>query len=327
MSFVIYKSSAGSGKTFTLVKDYLKLILKDPQKYYNILAVTFTNKAAGEMKERIINNLISLNNNESTDMINLLKNELNIEEKRLKINAKKSLDNLLHNYSDFAIMTIDSFIYKVVRSFAIELDLPLNFDVDMNINMLTEKVVSNMVDSATNKNHGKFLLKHALTKINNKKSWDFEFDLINVGQELFKEKNLNNIDLLRKLDIKFFNKLINIIIEDIQKFKNFVRNKAKKALKIIENNNLKIKDFSYGKRGIAGNFKKLSTATKIKDFELGKRFKKGEKWVAKSKKPKKLKHKIENLVENELDNIRKQIIAFINDNWEDFVSKDRKSVV
>ena len=56
-NFIIYKASAGSGKTYTLVKEYLKLVLTDPSKYRHILAVTFTNKAAYEMKSRIMSSL------------------------------------------------------------------------------------------------------------------------------------------------------------------------------------------------------------------------------------------------------------------------------
>ena len=68
-TLTIYKSSAGSGKTYTLVKEFLKLVLVNPESYRNILAVTFTNKATDEMKQRIISTLNELRNNENKALI------------------------------------------------------------------------------------------------------------------------------------------------------------------------------------------------------------------------------------------------------------------
>ncbi|MCP4147020.1 MAG: UvrD-helicase domain-containing protein, partial [bacterium] len=79
MPFVLYRSSAGSGKTYTLVKEYLKIALQNPEEFRTILAVTFTNKAAGEMKDRIMLSLKKLARGEDKNLEESLKQELDIE--------------------------------------------------------------------------------------------------------------------------------------------------------------------------------------------------------------------------------------------------------
>ncbi len=120
-NFVVYSSSAGSGKTFTLVKEYLKLALSDdaprPLADKKILAVTFTNKADAEMKMRIIEALkqISENTDKGKLLINLLCDEIGINQDVLQKRARLTLSEILHNYSDFSISTIDSFTHKIVN--------------------------------------------------------------------------------------------------------------------------------------------------------------------------------------------------------------------
>ena len=133
-NFVVYKSSAGSGKTFTLVKEYLKLSLIDKSKLtYNfkrILAITFTNLAAAEMKDRIISSLQQITENKkTTDIAKILAQELNVSQEELIYRSKIVLENILHNYSDLAVGTIDSFTHKLIKTFAFDLRLPINFNL------------------------------------------------------------------------------------------------------------------------------------------------------------------------------------------------------
>ena len=131
MSLVVYRSSAGSGKTFTLVKEYLKIVLENPSKFRNILAITFTNKAANEMKERIVGGLRDLSSDDEESgakeyLLPQLIEETGLSDKMIKSRAGLVLGMILHNYSDFAISTIDSFVHKIIRSFAYDLHL-INF--------------------------------------------------------------------------------------------------------------------------------------------------------------------------------------------------------
>ena len=187
----IYKASAGSGKTHILTQDYLKLSFKYPNKFSRILAVTFTNKAAEEMKERIIseiNNIIEKGSKAAHYKIISEKykelTEYEIQQKALFIR-----NNILHNYSQFAISTIDSFVQKIVRAFAFEIKVPGAFKIEMD----NEKVINDITDIlynkiADNKDLQKWLSKFALYKIEQGKNWDFRDDIKKLSYEIFKEK-------------------------------------------------------------------------------------------------------------------------------------------
>ena len=166
-NFTIYKSSAGSGKTFTLVKEYLALALNDganpPQAYKHILAVTFTNKAAAEMKERIIKSLKELSEDDYSTISSGTKTMLGALKEHKKLNAAKQLNDkiireraqniltaILHNYSDFAIGTIDKFVQKVVRTFAFDLKIPMSFEIEMDDDKLLTQAIDLLIGQIGN---------------------------------------------------------------------------------------------------------------------------------------------------------------------------------
>ena len=134
-NFNIYKASAGSGKTYTLVKEYICKLLSNPTplSHRSLLAITFTNKASSEMKTRIILTLFEfskgINNINSSHKIlyEQLQNELGYDNNTLQKKSKKALSEIIHHYSFFSVSTIDKFIYKVIRGFTYELNLPSNF--------------------------------------------------------------------------------------------------------------------------------------------------------------------------------------------------------
>ena len=138
-SFKVYQASAGSGKTYTIVKEYLKLCLKDSDSTANfnqILAITFTNKAANEMKEKIVQQLndiiLSDPKQEPQGMEADLTKELGISRESLKTNAKLLFEHILHDYSSFCVSTIDAFVQRLARSFAKELELPTQYNVSID---------------------------------------------------------------------------------------------------------------------------------------------------------------------------------------------------
>ena len=144
-NFKVYQASAGSGKTFTLIKEYLKLCLKDKASvanYQSILAITFTNAAANEMKDKIVNNLCELAGvkpAKSDGMKQTLLKELDkITEKELKDNAQALLTCIMHDYSNFCVSTIDAFVQKLSRSFAHDLGLPSRYTVSIDKEEMAE---------------------------------------------------------------------------------------------------------------------------------------------------------------------------------------------
>ena len=138
-TFNIYNASAGSGKTFTLVKDYLKIVLKSKEflPHRHVLAITFTNKAVDEMKTRIIEALMAFASpnilKESDALFSQVVNELQSTPEAVHTKSKQLLSKILHNYAAFDISTIDKFTQKIIRTFAFDLKLPMNFEVELDL--------------------------------------------------------------------------------------------------------------------------------------------------------------------------------------------------
>ena len=137
--FKVYQASAGSGKTYTIVKEYLGCCLHDESStdnFRHILAITFTNMAANEMKDKIIQHLNDIINSDPSlpekGMEKDLVKELNIKRSELKTNAAILFQKILHDYSSFNVCTIDNFVQKLARPFAKELQLPNNYTVSID---------------------------------------------------------------------------------------------------------------------------------------------------------------------------------------------------
>ncbi len=145
-NFIIYRSSAGSGKTFALVKEYLELVLRDPNDYKHILAITFTNEATREMKSRIIEDLEKIASGKTTPMRLVIENDFKKQGIRMEIEkrAKRALRNILHNYSRFEVSTIDHFFTRVVRSLSWELKVPMRFEIDVDNDKAMESAIAKL---------------------------------------------------------------------------------------------------------------------------------------------------------------------------------------
>jgi ATP-dependent exoDNAse (exonuclease V) beta subunit len=275
-NFTIYKSSAGSGKTFTLVKEYLALALNDasvpPQAYKHILAITFTNKAAAEMKERIVRALKDLASDDYSNMPGGSATLLGILKTHKKLNEQKQLDDelirtrskniltaILHNYSDFAIGTIDAFVHKVVRTFAFDLKIPMSFDIEMDDEKLLTQAIDLLIAQIGNDERlTKALIEFTESKTDDEKSWHIESDLMRFAKNLLNEEGALYIDKLKDLTVDDFFRIKETLSSGIKSFENGVIELSKKAHELIKSNGLTAKQFYQGDRGIAGYFEKLA---------------------------------------------------------------------
>lgn len=163
----IFKASAGSGKTHTLSKTYLDLLLKADSKtaYRNILAVTFTNKATEEMKERILRDLA--------------------EEGKTNPRAREILINLLHDYGSFSVSTIDKFFQQALRAFSRELGSSGNYQIELDKASLTKEAMDRVLDDLTEKDKDLlgWFTKQLETALDNGESFHLESSLYEMAEE------------------------------------------------------------------------------------------------------------------------------------------------
>ena len=283
MPLTIYKSSAGSGKTFTLVKEYLKLVLKRPKDFQHTLAITFTNKATEEMKSRVLSSLQEIANGEHTVMFKVLISELDgeLNEGIIKYRANEAYELIIHNYSRFEICTIDSFFSRVVRSFSKELDIPLSYELEMNTALALEEAVNQLFRSLSeNKALRIWLEQYTFSEIENDKSWDVEKNITDLGRNLFKEEfqeGFSQVDIT----LKRLAELVAELKQVIERYKKSMKAAATLAISAIEGAGLTPEDFSGKSRGPANTFYKIRDK---EDFDLTNTFvltAKGEKsWYA-----------------------------------------------
>ena len=252
-TFTIYNASAGSGKTFTLVKDYLVLLLKSnsDDAYRNILAITFTNKAVGEMKSRLIDALSSLSlqptPTSALSLLDLLLKETELTEIEIQERSKKILKNILHNYAAFDISTIDRFTHKIIRTFAKDLGIPVNFEVEMNLDLILQEAVDRVINRAgEEKELTKVLLKFTLDKTDDDKSWDISRDLFSFSKLLIRESQQQYLQQLKGKNLQDFTEFSEKIKLAIYLVEDDITGYSKSFFEILTKFDLTEKDFNGG---------------------------------------------------------------------------------
>ena len=209
-AFQVYNASAGSGKTFTLVKEYIKVLLSSENvfTFQKVLAITFTNKAAGEMKERVLSNLEDFSEGKENDLLQLILHETAIDKELIQERSQKILNAILQNYSAFSITTIDSFTHKIIKSFAHDLGLSLNFEVEMDAISLLNQAVDVLISKiGTDKKLTKLLIEYTLDKTDDDKSWDISRDLNDFARILLNEEDIKHFRTLSKKSLDDFTNL------------------------------------------------------------------------------------------------------------------------
>jgi ATP-dependent exoDNAse (exonuclease V) beta subunit len=268
-SFQVYNASAGSGKTFTLVKEYLKILLTSDNtyKFQQILAVTFTNKAAGEMKERVIENLNAFSKEEKNDMLQAIGKESNLPESLIFRRSQAVLNAILQNYSAFGIMTIDSFTHKLIRTFAHDLHLPLNFEVEMDAESLLNEAVDVVISKiGSDKKLTDLLVSYSLQKLEDDKAWDISMELKSFAKIILNETDAANLKSLNNISIDEFTLLKEKLQKENRQLEDEFLGIGKKGMQIINDNGLEHNEFSYA--DLPNHFKKLTKLKYLKADEL-----------------------------------------------------------
>ena len=266
-SFQVYNASAGSGKTFTLVKEYLKILLlsDNSYKFQQILAVTFTNKAAGEMKERVIENLHAFSKNKSNHMLQAICNETNLDEATIFKKANTILNAILQNYSGFGITTIDSFTHKLIRTFAHDLKLPLNFEVEMDAESLLNEAVDIVISKiGDDKELTELLINYSIQKLDDDKAWDISVELKNFAKIVLNENHASHLKQLSTINVSEFKLLKEKLQKENKKIDAELLTIGKNGLEIINSLGIDFKDFYYSQ--LPKHFTVLASAPKKAQF-------------------------------------------------------------
>jgi len=273
-AFSIYDASAGSGKTFTLVKEYLKIILasKKEDAYKNILAITFTNKAVGEMKSRVLDALSEFSKEtpsaKAVEMMLQIQEETNLSSKDIHLKSKAIIRNIIHNYAAFDISTIDKFTHKVIRTFAHDLNLPATFEVSLETdNLLIEAIDALIAQVGDDPMLTKLLVDFTLEKTDDDKSWDISRDIKDIAKLLTNENSRQEIEHFKEKTIHEFVTLKETISSKVKKIESFCVEQAKTAFQLIKDQSLDAKAFN---RGVAYNyFAKFSKGEIINNSKIG----------------------------------------------------------
>jgi ATP-dependent exoDNAse (exonuclease V) beta subunit len=227
--------------------------------------MTFTNKAANEMKIRVLEALIDLkvpNHEKTKDQLQFLANissEIKLGPKLVELRAHNILNKILHNYSSFSIMTIDKFTHKIIRTFAKDLGVSIDFDVEMDVSGLRRNITDLLFEKiGRNVELTRLMKRYANDNLQDDKSWNFSNQLYEFSDILFKEDAIKSIAMLRKLKEKDFNDIKDELVKENSQIENSLIRMATEAKDLISSKLLEADDFQGKGNSIVKYFIKIS---------------------------------------------------------------------
>ncbi len=260
-SFLVYDASAGSGKTYSLVRYYLQEVLKtnNPEKYQSILAITFTNKAAQEMKTRVLKHLEEFSSEqilvEPTKLFTDIVKLCGTTNKTIQQRANKTLSHVLQHYGHFSITTIDSLTHQIVRTFSRDLGLSSTFELTLETDQFLEQAVDFLIEqTGENEQLTKILTDFVIQKAKDNRSWDVSYDLNNIASLAYNE---NHYQQLRQITDKSLTDFLELQ-KKLQTHKTTVIETINKRSKSLYNKviNLKIDDTLFSHRELLNQLEK-----------------------------------------------------------------------
>ena len=277
MELLVYKASAGSGKTFTLAVEYIKQLILNPRAYRHILAVTFTNKATAEMKERILQQLYGLHAGDPTSNAYLRRIAEDLSEEGYSISdddirqkAGIALQYMLHDYSRFRVETIDSFFQSVMRNLARELELSPNLNIELDSDKVLSDAVDSLIENLTPTSPVlALLLDYINERIADDKRWNVSDEVKLFARNIFTESYIERGELLReKMRNPQAIRLYRNVLREIEaKARKKMQDIADQFKEVLQSNGLSPEDLKGGQRGIGSYFAKLK-AGKLADKDV-----------------------------------------------------------
>lgn len=265
--FIICRASAGSGKTYTLVRQYIEAAIAAPHdlehRFERILAITFTNKAANGMKQRIMRQLrdIADANPKSMRLVDEMASHLGVDSQETVRRCALLQSAILHHYSDFSVCTIDSFVHRLVRTFAHDLNLPMNFDIQLDEQEVLQWSVDELLSVAGRDDEApltQVLCNFVEARMEDGASYELEAKLIELAAQILKEETpryLSQLDNVRTEDfIAAFHKMR----ADNRAFEQRLADAARLFVDACRQKGLGIDDFPNKRTGIFPFFLRLA---------------------------------------------------------------------
>ena len=286
----VYKASAGSGKTFTLATEYIRLLVENPQSYRNILAVTFTNKATEEMKMRILSQLYGIWKQlpESNNYLVKIQEKTNLAPNVISERAGIALNNLTHNYNYFRVETIDTFFQSVLRNMARELDLTTNLRIGLNDYQVEELAVDQLIEDLTTTDVMlQWIMKYIMENISDDKSWNVISQIKKFGQNIFKDYYKEvSLSLEQKMGEEGFFENYTTRLRDLRKAaEEHMKEIGESFFDTLDGEGLSVDDLANKQRGIASFFAKLKKGVfdpSIENATVASCLDTSEKWCSKT---------------------------------------------
>lgn len=262
-AITLYNASAGSGKTYQLVKTYLLILIKDKDIYafQKILALTFTNKAAEEMKSRLIDWLMLLSDaaNNQSPLFLQIKEETGLEEKKLNDKTKQILTAILHRYSQLSIGTLDAFFYKLLRSFSKELGINFNSEIVLDTKPYIRKAIRKLVQNAEKDNNLKsFLVESLNSEMERSKNWNIIQGIEDKFSGLLDDNQYEKMKPFAAMGFDQYMELQKKWKKDAILLSEKIKNYGISFFTLLKEHSLDENDLKGKKNGFFGFFKKLS---------------------------------------------------------------------
>jgi ATP-dependent exoDNAse (exonuclease V) beta subunit len=261
-TLTIYSASAGSGKTFRLAGIYLSQLLRPGNNYRKILAVTFTNKATAEMKNRILEQLNNLASGKDSEYLPDLLRETGKTEDLIRMEAGNILKNILHDFSRFSVCTIDAFFQKVLRAFTREAGLHSGFNIELDHSHILSSAIDKMIASSVDDHElQEWLREYVMANLEQEKNWNLKTGIARLSEELFRERfkilSENEIDKLK--DKKFLLGYIKDVSTLITQFEDSLVAFGERCRKILSENRVTDEMFYQKGKGIPAFIRNLTS--------------------------------------------------------------------
>ena len=265
-TFKVFQASAGAGKTFTLIKEYLKLCLASEgavSNFRNILAITFTNAAANEMKAKIVKELCNIIDSDEVDPKSMeakLLEELGIDDAALKRNAQSLMTQIMHDYSNFCVSTIDAFVQKLSRSFAHDLGLPSQYSVSIDTDEVAETITERLGLRITKKGDylTDLLIDFSNNQFDNQRSTAIEIQLSEFIAKLMTEKAYQKDENNSIKNYSQYKETLDFLNDKTGDFEKDLQSQLEAFAHLQKQFGLSDEIFAYGNNGFISYLRKLS---------------------------------------------------------------------